>query len=253
MRALARLGVAVRYRQLDAASDVDPVGEDLDWAHVVAARGRSSEVLSLLARARACGRPVIDSADAVRAVRDKGSMARALLAAGVPTPATWIAPVADLAEQLPEAAFPVILKPMFGDNARGLRVVDDRRTLRQIRWAESPALAQAYLANDGADTKVYVIGESFTAIRKPSPFTPGPDFAARAVPLTAPLAEVARRCGEIFGLTVFGVDCLLTSDGPLVIEVNDFPNFTGVPGADDALAAHVLAAAHTRSLEGIGS
>jgi ribosomal protein S6--L-glutamate ligase len=57
------------------------------------------------------------------------------------------------------------------------------------------------------------------------------------------VAELARTCGRLFGLTVFGVDCLETSHGPVVIEVNDFPNFTAVPGADVLLARHVLAAA----------
>jgi glutathione synthase/RimK-type ligase-like ATP-grasp enzyme len=37
------------------------------------------------------------------------------------------------------------------------------------------------------------------------------------------------------------VDCVETPAGPVVIEVNDFPNYTGVPGADDALARLVLA------------
>lgn len=253
VRALERLGVPVRYRLIDGPSDLDSVDEDLEWAHVVVARGRSSEVLSLLDRAAVAGCPVIDGADAVRAVLDKANLARALLAGDVPTPDTWIAPVEDLADDVPDAAFPLILKPVFGDNARGLLVVGDRRTLRQTLWAERPALAQSYLPSDGADTKVYVIGESMTAIRKPSPFTPGPEFAAEQIPLTPELRDIARRCGEIFGLSVFGVDCVLTADGPLVIEVNDFPNFTGVPGADDLLAAHVLAAARLRSLEGIGS
>ncbi|MGQ0846765.1 MAG: ATP-grasp domain-containing protein [Sporichthyaceae bacterium] len=252
VRALEGLGVPVRYRFVDGPSDAS-LREDLAWSHVVAARGRSEDLLAFLDLAAAHGRPVLDGADPIRSVRDKARMAWALLGARVPTPNTWIGPIADLVADLPSAAFPLILKPVFGDNAQGLLVVEDRETLGGTPWPENPALAQSYLRNHGADTKVYAIGETLTAITKPSPFTPGPDFAAQQVPLTPALAALARRCGQIFGLTMFGVDCLLTADGPLVIEVNDFPNFTGVPGADAALAAHVLAAASVRSLEGIGS
>lgn len=241
VRALRRLGAPVRYRLLGAPGGADSLREDLGWSQVVVARGRSVELLSFLDHAAANDRPVVDHADAVRSVRDKASMARALRTAAVPTPATWSGSIANLADCVPADAFPLILKPVFGDNARGLLVVDSRQTLRRTPWPEDPALAQAYLPGDGADTKVYAIGDTLTAIRKPSPFTPGPDFAPHRVPLTAELDGLARRCGAIFGLTVFGVDCLPTPDGHLVLEVNDFPNFTGVPGADAALATHVLA------------
>ncbi len=258
VHALEGRGIPVRYRLLDGSSD-DHVGslhQDLDWSDVVVARGRSEELLAFLDVAAAGGRPVVDGAAAVRSVRDKANMARALLAAGVPTPHTWIGPVAQLADDLPTGAFPLILKPVFGDNSQGLLVVEDRATLRRTSWSEDPALAQSYLPGDGADTKVYAIGGTLTAVRKPSPFTPGPDFAAEPIPLTPALAGLAHRCGVIFGLSVFGVDCLLTEDGPVVIEVNDFPNFTGVPGADDALADHVLGVAGVRvvrSFEGVAS
>ncbi|MGQ0467074.1 MAG: ATP-grasp domain-containing protein [Sporichthyaceae bacterium] len=241
VEALIRRGVPVRYRLLGSAEEAP--AEDLDWAHVVVGRGRSADLLAFLELAAAHGRPVVDGAEAVRSVHDKARLSQALLGAGVPTPATWFGSVVDLAERVPAEAFPLILKPVFGDNARGLQVVETAEALRGTAWPEDPALAQSYLPSDGADLKVYVIGEEMAAIRKPSPFTPGAAFAAHGVPLTAELADLARRCGELFGLSVFGVDCLPTPDGPVVVEVNDFPNFTGVPGADDLLASHCLAAA----------
>jgi glutathione synthase/RimK-type ligase-like ATP-grasp enzyme len=52
---------------------------------------------------------------------------------------------------------------------------------------------------------------------------------------------LALRCGRLFGLELFGVDCVEGPGGPLVIEVNEFPNYTGVPRADELLADHVVA------------
>ena len=61
---------------------------------------------------------------------------------------------------------------------------------------------------------------------------------SQAVPV-----DLARRCGKLFGLELYGVDCLQTDAGTVVIEVNEFPNYTGVPGADEKLADYVLACA----------
>jgi len=94
--------------------------------------------------------------------------------------------------------------------------------------------------------KVYAVGSRCWAVRSPSLLPAHPRQPAdvpQPVPLTAELAEIARACGHLFGLELFGVDCLMTPDGPVVVEVNDFPNYRGAPGSDDALAEYVLALA----------
>jgi ribosomal protein S6--L-glutamate ligase len=148
-----------------------------------------------------------------------------------------------LVEGVPRGAYPLILKPAFGDNARGLRVVDSPEQLRTLAWPEEPALAQAYLPGDGMDLKLYVIGAHLTAVHKPSPFTACTSASSGPVPMDGRLNQLARLCGQLFGLTVYGVDCLETDAGPVVVEVNDFPNFTTVPDADQLLARHVVSRA----------
>ena len=49
------------------------------------------------------------------------------------------------------------------------------------------------------------------------------------------------RNGLGLAMLSYGVDAIETPSGLAVIEVNDFPNFTGVPGAADAIADYVLA------------
>jgi glutathione synthase/RimK-type ligase-like ATP-grasp enzyme len=51
---------------------------------------------------------------------------------------------------------------------------------------------------------------------------------------------LASRCRRAFGLDLYGIDCIPTDDGPVVIEVNEFPNYTGVPQASERLADYVL-------------
>ncbi len=101
----------------------------------------------------------------------------------------------------------------------------------------------------GIDLELYGIGREIRRVRKQSPLTSGGacdaaavSAAARPVPVAQELRALGRRCGELLGFEPFGVDdCVETPAGPVVIEVNDFPNYTGAPQADDWLAAHIAA------------
>jgi ribosomal protein S6--L-glutamate ligase len=212
-------------------------------ADLVVARGRSPAVLAALMLAERLRVPTINHRIAVDAVHNKLDMAVTLATAAVPVPPTWIGPAARLARRIPPSAYPLLLKPIFGDNATGLRLAQDPAGLRDMRWPEPIVLAQRYLPSDGHDVKVYGIGERLFAVRKPSPFCPDgrvvPTGVER-VPLTSELAALGERCRDLFGLDLFGVDCLEGEAGVVVIEVNEFPNYTGVPDADELLAEHVL-------------
>jgi ribosomal protein S6--L-glutamate ligase len=240
---LRRHGIQVHAYALAGGPVPAEVAEELGWADVVVARGRSEQLLTVLDLAVQAGLAVVDPPGAVRAVRDKARMGAAFEAAGIRVPATFTGPVPALARAIPRQRYPLILKPVFGDNARGLRVVGTPAELAAVRWPESPALMQSYLPGDGVDLKLYGIGTRVWAVRKPSPFTPSQDSGTYPVPTDAGLERLARSCAALFGLTVYGVDCLPAPGGPVVIEINDFPNFTAVPDADAALARHVLAAA----------
>jgi ribosomal protein S6--L-glutamate ligase len=205
-------------------------------------RGRSRELLALVSQLEARGVRTINRSGAIGAVLNKANLALALEKAGIPTPATFYEPAQVLARRLPPSAYPLILKPVFGDNARGLRIVSSAEELAALDWPEPLALAQSYLMNDGYDLKLYGIGEEVWAVRKPSPLYnhQGLEQQAELAPITPALRNLGRRCGALFGLELYGVDCLLTPSGPMVIEVNDFPNYTGISEANDRLADYVI-------------
>jgi ribosomal protein S6--L-glutamate ligase len=225
---------------------------DASWlsgVELCVARGRSQAVLTCLLAAERRGIPTLDRHSAVSAVRDKAAMAVALASAGVPTPPTTLGAPSQLAAELPADLYPVVLKPIHGDNCRGLRICrrpDDVSRLSSSR--DEPLLAQPYLNGDGLDLKLYGVGDRIWAVRKASPLSANGASAAHrrgspeatTVELTPDLRRLALECSELFGLELFGVDCLVTPAGPVVIEVNDYPNYTGVPEANEALASHVL-------------
>ncbi|TMB31973.1 MAG: hypothetical protein E6J61_08470 [Deltaproteobacteria bacterium] len=135
---------------------------------------------------------------------------------------------------------PPVVKPVFGDNARDVRVVRDRAELLSLQWHEPSVIAQPYLPSAGFDLKLYVAREEERAVKKPSPLATGSEAVAHPVLLTPALRDLALRCGVIFGLDLYGVDCIETPEGPVVIEVNDFPNYSGTEGMDASLARFVV-------------
>lgn len=206
----------------------------------VVARTRHGLGLVMLAYAEAHGVPVVNSYAATERIRNKAEMAVLLSRAGVRGAFTLLAPDVRGLAALPRQRFPLILKPRFGDNSRGLLLVREPADLSDIDWTEDVVLVQSYLPNDGYDLKLYVCGEAVFAVRKPSPFNDDPAASPRRIETDTEMVDVARRCGAAFGLEIYGVDTIQTPDGLFVIEVNEFPNFTGLDEAPDCLANYVI-------------
>jgi ribosomal protein S6--L-glutamate ligase len=207
---------------------------------VVIARSRKVLGVAMLGYAESSGVLAINSWQAVQRARNKADVALALGAAGVRCAPTILADRIAMLLELPQTWFPLILKATYGDASQGLRVVRRPEELLDLRWTDELVLAQHYVANDGFDLKLYVCGERVFAMRKPSPLNPNRAAVAEPIIPSAEMAAVARRCGRVLGLEIFGVDAISTPDGPLVIEVNEFPNFTDVPGAADAISHYIM-------------
>jgi ribosomal protein S6--L-glutamate ligase len=207
----------------------------------VVARGRSEHLLSVLRAIERVGMPTVNASAAVTEVRDKASMGAALRTAGLPTPPTALGTPARLSGHVPHEWFPLVLKPVLGDNCVGVRLVPNRTELMQQPNGE--VLAQPYVPTDGTELKLYVVGEDVWAVQRPVAFSP-PGAALSALPpqhinFTRQLRALAMRCGELFGLELYGVDCLNSADGIVVVEVNDFPNYTDIPEASIAAAKYI--------------
>lgn len=201
-------------------------------------RGRSKILLRCAEEFSRSGVPVIDAPKAIRRVRNKVKMTRLLVKHALPIPRAWVG--SDLPAAVPADAYPIIAKPIRGDNARGILVHSNSSELASHVDHDPALLVQPFLPNSGVDLKLYVIGDSIAAVRKPSPVVDLVDSDLGATHVTPEMTDIARRCREAFGLSVFGVDCLEIDGTLVVIEVNDFPNFTAVPDAHERLADHVL-------------
>jgi MFS family permease len=169
--------------------------------------------------------------------QDKITAAARLAAAGVPVPRSWT--TGDLGLVASEIdTWPVVVKPHRGHRGVGVIVVPDPVTLAALQPAAGPVLVQEYVPGCGEDLKVYVAGEDVFAVRKPfsaDSFTrPG-----RPVPVTTEVRELALRTGMAFGLGLYGLDVIEGPDGPVVIDLNYFPGYKGVPKVAPRLADYI--------------
>jgi ribosomal protein S6--L-glutamate ligase len=221
---------------------------DLNSYDVVVSRNRNGLGLAMLSYADAAGALTINSYAATERIRNKANMGVVLNRAGIPCPRTILACDPARLAGLPANEFPLILKPTYGDNSRGLLLVRQPRDLDGLDWAEDFVLAQQYLPNNGFDLKLYVCGDTVFAVRKPSPLNSDPAAEMGVVTPTTAMIDLAHRCGAAFGLEIYGVDTIETPGGLAVIEVNEFPNFSGIETAGDCIAAYVL----DRARKGLG-
>ena len=190
----------------------------------------------------------INSYRSIEKSRNKAEMDVDLKAASVPMPVTYLAHRLELLSDLPAQAFPVIVKPYLGDNSRGLIVCHTREELEAVTVADPLVMVQQFLPNDGYDLKLYCYGETVIPVRKASPLTGDPSAPSIPVELTDEMRRIALACGSLLGLEIYGVDTLATEEGIFVLEVNDFPNFTGIEGIGDRLLEYLVTRAQEEGI-----
>ena len=211
------------------------------------ARSRHPLAIAFLQEAEALGARICDRWSSVLRVRDKVSCTLALVKRGLPVPPTFLAHRPEDLRRVPASIFPLLLKPACGDNGRGLRMVQDPDELRSVSWGDDFVLAQHYVDAGGFDLKLYVAGETVWAVRRLSPLLPGLDQPL-LVPVTPAVDDLVRGCREEFGLILFGLDVVESRDGPLIVDVNEFPNYTGVDEAPAVIGRILLQEAGTEGV-----
>lgn len=228
-------------RSLISLSDAIQAGSHDAWVLKTVSGGPG---LTLLEAAASAGLTTVNDVRAIRGVRDKALAAVIARGTGLPVPVTYAAARAEELAEIPEAEFPLVVKPADGSSGRAVRLVaTPDRLLEPVAPGDCAGgllIAQPYVPNSGTDLKVYSVAGELYATERCSPLHPAHDVRERQVPLTAEVARIAARIGEVFGLDLYGVDILLGPDGPVVVDINDFPSFRQVPDAVARVSAAVL-------------
>jgi len=211
---------------------------------------------------------VWNDARAIERCVDKSMTSFMLARAGIATPPTWAVESREAAAAIvAQEAFngPLVLKPLFGSQGRGLRLIRVPDDL-----PEPPAVNGVYylqrfvgVEHDGfRDFRLLVSrGRVVAAMARHSPgWITNVKRGARPVTAVASeeMRELALRAATAVGAAFAGVDVLYDLDGrPTVLEVNSMPAWSGLQKVTPfdiaaALADDIVAALAERLRQGVG-
>ncbi len=214
--------------------------------------------LGVLHALRELGVPVWNDARAIERCVDKAQTTFLLQRASLPVPATWTVETRAQAEAVVRREArrgPLVLKPLFGSQGRGLRLVRSPADLPAAEEVAGVWHLQRFLgvatAQGYRDYRVFVVAGCPVAamVRHGEGWITNLRQGGRPEPLAGDLAleRLAGAAARAVGAGFCGVDLLRDRRGePFVLEVNSLPAWTGlqkVAGCDIAgeLAAAFLA------------
>src|ERR1700693_5386453 len=226
------IGVEEEYTLADRYFLKSPAPQALAVAHVLEQKG--ALVVNSWALSVAC--------------QDRVLMAQRMRDANLPWPFTRsfssLGSLLTDREMLANLPFPQIIKSYYSHRGDLVDKVDSIEQLEALaaEWKQEPIVLQEFAAGDGWDIKMWVIDQQIFAARRRTPLEPNAskeDFPIAPGELPGEWVHIAMEIGRIFNMRLYGVDLLITEQGPMIVDVNGFPGFRGVPGADSALVALV--------------
>ena len=214
------------------------MSQALEVAHVVEQRGAL----------------VVNSWSASVACQDRVRMTEYMVRANLPWPQTHsfdtletLAFQSNRADGVTSLKYPFILKSRYSSRGDLVAKVESEVQLQSLaaQWRQEPVITQALVASDGWDIKAWVIDEHIFAARRRTPLEANASNASKEdIPiaddeLSERFRQIIVDIGRVFDLRLYGVDLLMTDQGPIVVDINAFPGFRGVPGAENALVTLV--------------
>jgi RimK family alpha-L-glutamate ligase len=225
--------------------------------------------LGVLHAAREAGVLVWNDARAIERCVDKSMTSFLLARAGLPTPPTWAVESRDAAAAIvarEAACSPLVLKPLFGSQGRGLRLIHTPTDLPEPAAVNGVYYLQRFVGveRDGfRDFRLLVSrGRVIAAMARHSPdWITNVKQGGRPVAVVAneDMRDLAVRAATVVGAAFAGVDVLYDGDGRLtVLEVNSMPAWSGLQKVTSfdiagALAGDLIAAAGERLARGMGA
>jgi RimK family alpha-L-glutamate ligase len=210
--------------------------------------------LSLLHALAAAGVAVVNHARAIERCVDKAMTSFLLHRAGIPIPPTLASESeSEVGRWRAARGEELVAKPLFGSQGRGLVRIPPGEALPPAEDHAGVRYLQRFVGRDSGwrDYRVMVVGGEPVAamIRHGRSWITNVRRGARceAIPVTAPLAELAVAAAAAVEADYAGVDLIEDRAGRLlVLEINSMPAWKGLQSVvpcdiADRVAAHVLA------------
>ncbi|XP_030628340.1 inositol-tetrakisphosphate 1-kinase [Chanos chanos] len=176
--------------------------------------------------------------------------------------------------------FPFICKTQVahGTNSHEMAIVFSEEDLKDIR---PPCVIQSFINHNAMLYKVFVVGDSYSIVERPSirNFPPGPtdrksisfnshhvskpesssDLTSRENvegqsrrPSDDVIRKMCRCLQQALGMTLFGIDVIINNQTGqhAIIDINAFPGYEGVPEFFDNLLSHLTSVLQNQSSAG---
>ncbi len=209
--------------------------------------------LGVLHALRELGVPVWNDAHAIERCVDKSMTSFLLSRAGIATPATWTTESYEEARAIVQreaADGPLVLKPLFGSQGRGLMLIRTPGDLPQVEQAAGRVFyLQRFIGTEGGgyyDFRLLVVqGRVIGAMqRHSSHWITNIKRGGRpvAVAVNDEMKTLALRAAAVVGAAFVGVDIMYGTDQrPTVLEVNSMPAWSGLQKVTAVNIASVFA------------
>ena len=209
--------------------------------------------LGVLHALRERGVLVWNDARAIERCVDKSATSFLLARASIPTPPTWTTESYESACEIVRRETvqgPLVLKPLFGSQGRGLRLIRDASELPQPDAVKGVYYLQRFMGVDHEGFRDFRLlvsqGRVIAAMARHAP-TWITNVKRGGKPVAAVVDEHVRQLAvqatAVVGAAFAGVDLLFGPDGqPTVLEVNSMPAWAGLQKVAAIDIASVLAA-----------
>ncbi|MGH2510679.1 MAG: ATP-grasp domain-containing protein [Ktedonobacteraceae bacterium] len=207
-------------------------------------KSHALQALAVAQMLEQAGRQVVNSHASSLVCQDRVLLTAKMHAANLPWPHTWHAPTLagalHNADSVQKFAWPVLVKSRYSHRGDLVDKVDTLAQLQALlgQWGQEPIICQEFSVSDGWDIKLWVIDQQVFAARRRTPLEANAstqDFPIAEDELPPEWKHLALAVGHALEMPLYGVDLLVTAQGPMIVDVNAFPGFRGVPGASEAL------------------
>lgn len=197
---------------------------------------------------------VSEGPDALRLGRDKLKCLQYLLAQGLPFPTTCISFHAkEFALLAKHTGIPVVVKLIDSTEGVGVFVANTEKELDNLtntfeRFRANYVIQSFIKESAGTDVRAFVVGGRVVAAmeRRASDgdFRANVSLGAIASPceLTPTETDIVLNATAAIGINVAGVDLIRSKSGPLLLEINVSPDFTGEHGIENVTGVDVAGA-----------
>ncbi|MEK1887490.1 MAG: RimK family alpha-L-glutamate ligase [Phyllobacterium sp.] len=206
------------------------------------------------------GVAVWNSAKAIERCVDKSTTTFLLAHAGLPTPHTFAVETLAHAREVAQRELghgPLVLKPLFGSQGKGLRLIRTVDDLPAPQDVDDVYYLQRYVAHAGppfSDYRIFTCAGEVLGMmaRRAESWVTNMAKGAKAEPVVGPvrqmLESLALAASAAIGTDFAGIDIVPAADGRLlVLEVNSMPAWTGLQSVVPVrIADHVASALAAR-------